>query len=106
MKHVLLTGTALTLALASCAPRYNPQSATPDAALSCAQIQEQLVRAQAIRADALDNKGVSAQNVAWALLFWPGIVLNEVNNNQVIDRIDERVRVLNGLYTSKSCAAK
>jgi len=93
------------LLIASCAPSYNPQTATPDAELSCTDISQQLVKSASIRAEAQNNKGLSAQNVGWALLFWPAIFLNESNNSQTIQKIDDRVDTLNRLYTSKNCKA-
>lgn len=91
--------------IASCAPAYNPQTATPDSDLSCSDISQQLIKAATVRSEAQGNKGVSGQNIAWGLLFWPGIFLNEANNNQTIQKIDDRVSTLNRLYTAKGCKA-
>lgn len=96
---------APTIFIASCAPAYNPQTATPDADLSCTEITQQLAKAATVRSEAQSNKGVSAQNIGWALFFWPGIFLNEANNNQIIQKIDDRVDTLNRLYATKGCKA-
>jgi hypothetical protein len=102
MKRMFLL--APMIVIASCAPSYNPQGTRLDAELSCTEISQQIVKAQSVRTEAQGNKGVSGQNIAWALLFWPAIFLNENNNNQVIQKIDERVDNLNRLYTGKGCA--
>jgi hypothetical protein len=98
--------TALVLAsallLSACAPSFTP-SAKPDADLSCAEIRGELNRAQQARRDAQSNKGVSAQNVAWFLIFWPGIAANEITNSDVIRRADERIATLNQVYARKGC---
>ena len=104
MNKLFLLAVPLML-IASCAPSYNPQTATPDAELSCADISQQLVKSSTIRTEAQGNKGLSAQNVGWALLFWPAIFINESNNSQTIQKIDDRVDTLNRLYTAKNCKA-
>lgn len=105
MRNLPLLAPALALFVA-CAPRYNPAAAQPDADLSCAQIQSELGRARQARDEAAANKGVSAQNVAWFLVFWPGIVGNELNNSLVIQKADERAATLNRLYAAKGCATR
>ena len=71
--------------------------------MSCGDISQQLVKSSTIRSEAQGNKGLSAQNIGWALLFWPAIFVNESNNTQTIQRIDDRVDTLNRLYTAKNC---
>ncbi len=73
--------------------------------MSCGDISQQLVKSSTIRSEAQGNKGLSAQNVGWALLFWPAIFINESNNSQTIQKIDDRVDTLNRLYTAKNCKA-
>lgn len=104
MKKFALVGLGLTaLTLASCAPRYSPQGAKLDGDLTCTEIRAEVVRAQNARAEAQKQKGLSGQNVAWALFFLPGIIGNEYNNTQVIKAADERIATLNSLYTRKEC---
>ena len=96
---------APALLLAACAPAYSPTASKPDAELSCSEIRGEIARARDARSQAQSNKGVSAQNVAWFLLFWPGIVGNEYNNSQVIQKADERIAQMNRAYTAKHCTA-
>ncbi len=105
MKKALMLS-AVAVALAACAPRYTPSASKPDAELSCGEIRGEIARAQEARAQAQSNKGVSAQNVAWALLFWPGIVGNELSNSQVIQAADQRIAQMNQAYTAKRCATQ
>lgn len=102
---MLMLMLASALAATSCAPRYDAQSAKPDAQLSCDEIRTDISRAQSVKAEAQGNKGISGQNVAWALFFWPGIILNETNNSDVIRRADERIETLNRLAVAKNCPA-
>ncbi|WP_019584702.1 hypothetical protein [Deinococcus apachensis] len=103
MKRTAAVALTLVAALASCAPRYNPQGAKLDADLTCSEIRSEVARAQSARTEAQKQKGLSGQNVAWALFFLPGIIGNEYNNSQVIKVADERIATLNSLYTRKGC---
>ena len=102
MKRIVLLG-AVALSLASCAPRYNPNSQKPDADLSCSDVRSEIARAQSARNEASKNRGLSGQNVAWAIFFLPGVVANEYTNDQVQKAADERISTLNRLYTAKRC---
>lgn len=100
----LLPIAASALLLAACAPRYTPYAVKPDAELSCSDIRVEIVRAQDASAEAGRNRGLSAQNVAWAVFFLPGIIGNEYTNAQVQQKAAERIGTLNRLYTAKKCA--
>lgn len=102
MKTPLLLAAVLTLA--SCAPRYNPYAPKPDAELSCPEIQSEIARAQSARAEAGRNRGLSGQNVAWAIFFLPGVLANEYTNDQVQQAADQRIATLNRLYAAKGCS--
>lgn len=103
-KNLLLAAVTLSaLGLASCAPRYNPNAQKPDSELSCVEIKDEIARAQNARNEAGKNRGLSGQNVAWAIFFLPGILANEYTNDQVQKAADERVAKLNQVYTAKGC---
>lgn len=104
VKKILMLA-SLAVLVASCAPAYNPSAAKLDADLSCAEIRTEIARAQSARNEAQSNKGLSGQNVAWFIFFWPGIIGNEVNNSQVIQKADERIATLNNIYAAKKCDA-
>ena len=101
----MLPPSATLVTLAACAPAYTPTASKPDSELSCLEIKAEIARAQDARTQAQNNKGVSGQNVAWFLFFWPGIIGNELNNSQVIQKADERIGQMNQAYTAKNCAA-
>lgn len=93
------------LTLASCAPRYTQATARPVSDLSCAEIRDELGKLANIRAEAESKKGVSKENVLFALFFWPGIVVNEVDNRDVIAKVDARTADLVKAQSAKSCPA-
>lgn len=99
----LLVLSVAVLTLAACAPRYNPNAQKPDSDLSCTEIRGEISRAQSARDEAGMNRGLSGQNLAWAIFFLPGVAANEYTNDQVQKAADGRTAALNRVYTSKRC---
>ncbi len=89
--------------LASCAPSYAPYAVRPGADPPCRDIRPEWTRARSASAEATQNRGLSAQNVAWAVFFLPGIVANEHTTAQVHQKAAERIGALNRLYTARKC---
>lgn len=104
MKKIALL-VAAVLAFTSCAPKYNAATQKPVSDMSCAEMQTEYTKLQSIRGEAESKKGVSKENVAWAILFWPGAVVNELDNRDVIEKIDARTTVLVSGAHAKGCAA-
>lgn len=98
------TLTVAALALASCAPKYTQATARPVSDLSCTEIKDEMVKLASIRAEAESKKGVSKENVLFALFFWPGAVVNEVDNRDVISKVDARTSELVRAQSAKGCA--
>lgn len=106
MKKMMLPLTLIAaLSLASCAPKYTQATAKPVTDLNCAEIKDELGKLANIRAEAESKKGVSKENVLFALFFWPGIVVNEVDNRDVITKVDTRTADLVKAQSAKSCPA-
>ncbi len=106
MKKMMLPLSLIAaLSLASCAPKYTQATARPVTDLNCAEIKDELGKLASIRAEAESKKGVSKENVLFALFFWPGIVFNEVDNRDVITKVDTRTAELVKAQSAKSCAA-
>lgn len=102
MKKILTTAVVGVLIFSSCAPAYNPTTANDDL-LTCDEIRAEIARAETARNEAMGNKGLSGQNIGWALLFIPGIFINEASNSQVIAKADERISSLKIRFRQKSC---
>ena len=68
---------------------------------SCATIRDELVSLGAVFEEVKDESGVTGKNVGLALVFWPGIIVNEVRANKNQDSIDARISHLTGIYNSK-----
>lgn len=103
MKKIALLTAVAALALGSCAPKYNAATQKPVNELSCVQIKDELTKLASIRSEAESKSGVSKENVAWAILFWPGAVLNEMDNRDVIKKVDDRTKELSDGGRAKGC---
>jgi hypothetical protein len=68
---------------------------------SCAALQAEMVQLGAKFEEVKDESGVTGKNVGMALLFWPGIIVNESRANKNEESIDRRLSHLTGLYNAK-----
>ena len=105
MKKTALLMVVTALAATSCAPKYNASTQKPVATLSCTEIKTEFTQLQGIRAEAESKSGFSKENVGLTLLFWPGAVLNEMDNRDVIEKVDARTAELVKAGTAKGCPA-
>lgn len=89
--------------LASCAPKYSAAAQKPISEMSCAEMQAEYTKLQSVRAEAESKSGVSKENVAWAILFWPGAVFNEMDNRDVMTKVDTRMQALKSAAPARGC---
>lgn len=101
-KTVLLAAGTAAL-LTACAPSVQSYDPFIDSQLSCDELALEISKTRNLKAEAESNKGLSGQNVAWALFFWPAIFANEANNSDAIRAADERLHYLYGYYREKEC---
>ena len=71
---------------------------------SCPAIKSELAGLGAKFEDAKDDSGITGKNVGLAIVFWPGIIVNEVRANKNQDSIDARISHLSALYNAKCLA--
>lgn len=104
MKRVTLFAIlSAMIILPSCAPKYSSATAKPTSTLSCKEMKREQMKLSRIREDASSKSGVSKENVAWALLFWPGVIVNEMDNRDVIEKVDRRSEDLTRAQVAKGC---
>ena len=72
---------------------------------SCAALQDELQQLGATFDVVKEDSGVTPKNVGLALVFWPGIIVNEVRSNKNQDSISDRMTHLGTLYNAK-CLGK
>ncbi|MFT7218444.1 MAG: hypothetical protein ACI8Z1_000053 [Candidatus Azotimanducaceae bacterium] len=68
---------------------------------SCTAIKSELVQLGVKFEDVKDDSGITGKNVGLALVFWPGIIVNEVRSNKNQDSIDARITHLSAIYNRK-----
>lgn len=94
-----------SLTLASCAPKYSAATQKPVADMSCTEIKDELVKLAKVREEANSKSGVSKENVLFVLFFWPGAVVNEMDNRDVIAKVEARTAELTKAQSAKGCPA-
>ena len=100
MRFLLMVAT--TLLLAGCVQNRAVQTVqAADFSLNCEQLQYELVQLGAEFDEASDESGFTGRNVATAIFFWPGVIVNEVRVNNNEDSISDRVDHLSELYRDK-----
>ncbi len=72
-----------------------------DEAKSCGELVSELTALGVEFEDAKDDSGVTGKNVGLAIVFWPGIIVNEVRANKNQDSIDARISHLTTIYRGK-----
>ena len=96
----------LFLLIAGCVSNRAVQTVQPgDYEKSCEALQYELTQLGATFDNAKDDSGVTSKNVSLALVFWPGIIVNEVRSNKNQDSISDRMKHLGALYNAK-CLGK
>ena len=68
---------------------------------SCPALRSELADLGVRFEDVKDDSGVTGKNVGLALVFWPGIIVNEVRSNKNQDSIDARISHLSAIYNRK-----
>jgi hypothetical protein len=68
---------------------------------SCDQLKAELVQLGVTFDDVKDDSGVTGKNVGLAIVFWPGIIVNEVRSNNNEDSISDRISYLTKIYNEK-----
>lgn len=94
---------AIALILAACAPSVQSYDPFVDSQLTCEELALEISKTRNLKAEAESNKGLSGQNVAWAIFFWPAIFANEASNSDAIRAADERLHYLYGYYRERDC---
>ena len=91
-------------ALAACAKPTVTDVAMPgDETATCGQLETEYKMARSLIADAEEEKGVTGDNVARLVLFWPAIIGTQMNANEAIDAANARQVHLLNIMRTKEC---
>lgn len=91
------------VALTACHPSVTPVSKM-DNQLSCADLSKEIKDVEAIKAKIESKRGFSARNVGLGLVFWPGVIVNEVTGNKAENEANLRLAALKNIYADKKCS--
>lgn len=102
-----LLALGLIALLAGCVSNKSIQTVqVGDNEKSCNQLQAELSSLGATFEEVKDDSGVTGKNVGLAIVFWPGIIVNEVRSNKNEDSIDARITHLTNVYNGKCTGDK
>ena len=102
----LLTITISTLFLSACVSNESVRAVQPsDFTLSCESLKYELANLGAKFEESKEDSGFTGKNVGMAILFWPGIFVNESRAGKNQSSIDNRISHLSVLYNEK-CMSK
>ena len=103
MKYAIIF--LVAVALSGCVSnRTVPTTLPTDYSLNCEQLQYELTRLGAEFEDVKDESGVTGKNVALAVVFWPGIIFNEVRVGNNEESVNRRIQHLSNIYAQKCIA--
>ena len=101
LAKVTLTLTAVAT-LAGCVSNQAVQTVQAgDYEKSCEALKFELDQMGAKFQEVKDDSGLTGKNVGLAVVFWPGIIVNEVRSNKNQDSVSDRVAHLSNLYQMK-----
>ena len=93
--------------LAGCVSNQSVQTVqVGDSEKSCNALRAELGQLGAKFENVKDDSGVTGKNVGLALIFWPGIIVNEVRSNKNENSVDSRISYLTNIYNGKCTSAK
>ena len=106
MINRLILGVFLIILVSGCVSNQAVRTVQAgDSEKSCPVLKAELIQLGAKFEDVKDDSGVTGKNVGLAILFWPGIIVNEVRSNKNQDSIDDRINHLSTIYNGK-CIGK
>jgi hypothetical protein len=93
--------------LAGCVSNQSIQTVqVGDNEKSCDTIRVELAQLGAKFENVKDDSGMTGKNVGLAIIFWPGIIVNEVRSNKNEDSVDSRISHLTNIYNEKCSSAE
>lgn len=102
MKNIFLVLTSLML-VSACTHKKVEVNNLNDKNLTCQQIAMEIGQIKELKSGIDEKTGISGRNVAMGLLFWPGIIVNEMNGSKAEELANERMDKLVSLHEQKSC---
>ena len=80
-----------------------PEATIHDGAMSCAELETEATAMGGEIKSREGTSGLTGKNVVAAVIFWPGIIVNEVNSSRNVADARARSEHLTKLYYDKNC---
>lgn len=103
MKKLMLMALVM-FSVSACSHKKVSVSQFDDKDKSCSQLAADIQKMEDLEKDIDSKTGLSGRNVGMALLFWPGIIVNEMNADDARDRASDRKERLMSFYSKKKCS--
>ena len=105
--HKLLPLVLFALLATACVSNNVVQTTKPtDYQMTCSELKEELSTLGVAFEESREESGVTGGNVALAIVFWPGIIVNEMRSNRNQDSIARRAEHLSQIYNAKCLASQ
>ncbi len=101
MKHALLLISVAFLTTACVSNRAVQTAQAGDYEMTCDDLKEELVTLGVSFDESEGESGVTGENVALAVVFWPAIIVNEMRSNRNQESISKRTEHLSRIYNGK-----
>ncbi len=97
----------LALLATACVSNNVVQTTKPtDYQMTCSELKEELSALGVAFEESREESGVTGGNVALAVVFWPGIIVNEMRSSRNQDSIARRAEHLSQIYNAKCLATQ
>ena len=101
IKYTAICGIFL---LGACTHQNVKVAKSTDNKISCSDIASEFTEINGILRSIDDKTGISGRNVAMGILFWPGIVVNQMNAGDAREAANDRLAVLSKLKSNLNCS--
>ena len=91
------------ISLTACHPRVAPSS-DMDKQLNCAELSREIDQVKTAKNNIDKTRGLSLRNAGLALIFWPGIIINEITGESAEQEANAKLVALQNIYAKKQCA--
>ena len=91
------------ISLTACHPKVAPSS-DMDKQLSCNELSKEIEEVKTVKANIDRTRGLSFRNAGLALIFWPGIIINEITGENAEQEANAKLVSLQNIYAKKQCS--
>lgn len=102
-KALILFSGVIIVSISGCTHKNVDVYKTTDNRLNCNEILLEMSEIKAIKQEIDDKTGLSGRNIGMGLVFWPGIIVNQMNAGDARKLANSRMDRLVALAEKKNC---